>query len=301
MRWPGSAPGSGRAAWRLGYALPTMTSHTHPHIPSAEEMALLPAFPRLGLAQITLVKTASEARLAWGELRHQRVWGFDTESKPTFFKDQVSDGPHVLQLATADHAWVFQLDNAYLSAEVSHWLADPKYLKAGFGLGDDTKRLRRKFGVEPQGVVELNNLFRQRGYRREMGVKAAVAVLFGQCFAKSKKAATSNWSVPDLSESQLMYAANDAHAAACVYHALQALPMPTEHVHTHARPHAPAHPTAPAITHEEATAQPPAPAARPDGTPASVRPSTTGTYNRTGTTTPATPPAPLKLGGPRSV
>jgi ribonuclease D len=54
-----------------------------------------------------------------------------------------------------------------------------------------------------------------------MGVKGAVAVLFGQRFAKSKKAATSNWAVANLSESQVLYAANDAWAAGNVYAALQ--------------------------------------------------------------------------------
>jgi ribonuclease D len=62
-------------------------------------------------------------------------------------------------------------------------------------------------------VLELNHVFRERGYRKDMGVKGAVAVLFGQRFAKSKKAATSNWASPRLSEAQLLYAANDAWAA----------------------------------------------------------------------------------------
>jgi ribonuclease D len=47
-----------------------------------------------------------------------------------------------------------------------------------------------------------------------------VAVLFGQRFAKSKKAATSNWSARTLSESQILYAANDAWAARRVAQAL---------------------------------------------------------------------------------
>lgn len=198
----------------------TMKPHAKPHIPGNDEIALLPPFPRLGLEAITLVQTAGQARQAWQTLATEPVWGFDTESKPTFFKDQVSDGPHVLQLATTRHAWVIQLHDLECCAEVARWLADATHLKAGFGLGDDTKRLRRKLLVEPEGVVELNTLFHRQGYRREMGVKAAVAVLFGQAFAKSKKAATSNWSVPRLSESQLLYAANDAYAAACVHQAL---------------------------------------------------------------------------------
>jgi ribonuclease D len=68
--------------------------------------------------------------------------------------------------------------------------------------------------------LELNAVFHQRGYRKDMGVKGAVAVLFNQCFIKSKKAATSNWANAQLTEAQLIYAANDAYAAVRVYNAL---------------------------------------------------------------------------------
>lgn len=77
--------------------------------PDNDAIALLPAYPRLGLDGITRVANAEQAAQAWSTLRQHTVWGFDTESRPTFHKDQVSDGPHVLQLATADHAWVIQL------------------------------------------------------------------------------------------------------------------------------------------------------------------------------------------------
>jgi ribonuclease D len=100
-------------------------------------------------------------------------------------------------------------------------LARPGIAKAGFGLGDDRKRIIQKFGVEPAGILELNTIFKAQGYRKEMGVKGAVAVLFNQRFQKSKKAATSNWANLRLSESQLVYAANDAYAAYRVWEALQ--------------------------------------------------------------------------------
>jgi len=45
-------------------------------------------------------------------------------------------------------------------------------------------------------------------------------VLFNQRFMKSKKAATSNWANDTLTESQLLYAANDAYAAMRVWDAL---------------------------------------------------------------------------------
>ncbi|QCB45186.1 3'-5' exonuclease [Hydrogenophaga sp. PAMC20947] len=198
--------------------------HNQRHIPDADAIAALPEFPRLALGQITLVQSREQAREACAALRDHPALGFDTESKPTFFKDQVSEGPHVVQLASLRHAWIFQLHDPECREQVSQWLGEPGRALAGFGLGDDVKRIVHKLGVAPQGIVELNAWFRERGYRKEVGVKGAVAALFSQRFIKSKKAATSNWASRQLSEGQLIYAANDAYAAAWVYQALLDLP-----------------------------------------------------------------------------
>jgi ribonuclease D len=188
--------------------------------PDKEQIALLEPFDRLGLDRIRLVATAPQAHDAWSELATARAWGFDTESKPTFFKDQLSEGPHIVQLSTLDKAWVFQLHNLECRAVVADLLALRGVTKAGFGLGDDRKRIAAKLRVEPSDVLELNAVFRERGYRKDMGVKGAVAVLFNRRFIKSRKATTSNWANPRLSEAQLVYAANDAYAAVRVFHAL---------------------------------------------------------------------------------
>ena len=191
--------------------------------PSSEDIALLPLFDRLGMHRITLVNTGAQAQAAAARLQATSAWGFDTESKPTFRVGEVSTGPHVLQLATLDHAWVFQLHDADCCSVAAKLLALPGIAKAGFGLGDDKKRIRSKLGIEPEEIVEINTLFRQLGYRKELGVKSAVAVMFNERFIKSKKASTSNWALPSLNENQLIYAANDAYAAMRVYAALQAL------------------------------------------------------------------------------
>lgn len=194
-------------------------STVHP-TPDKDAIALLPPFARLGLDRITLVHTGAQAKDAFAQLSAASAWGFDTESKPTFKVGEVSDGPHIVQLATAERAWVFQLYDPTCRATVAQLMALPGISKAGFGLGDDRKRILRKFGVEPAGVLELNVIFRERGYRKDMGVKGAVAVLFNQRFIKSKKAATSNWANAQLTEAQLVYAANDAYAARVVFDAL---------------------------------------------------------------------------------
>lgn len=193
---------------------------THP-TPSKDQIALLAPFERLGLAQIHLVSTPTQARKACDALAAAPAWGFDTESRPTFVKHEASEGPHIVQLSTLEQAWVFQLHDIACRAMVAELLALAGVIKAGFGLGDDRKRIVSKLGVEPADVLELNTIFRQRGYRKDMGVKGAVAVLFNQRFIKSKKAATSNWANPRLTEAQLIYAANDAYAAIRVFHALQ--------------------------------------------------------------------------------
>lgn len=194
--------------------------HTTRPTPSKDEIALLQPFDRLGLDRIRLVSTAAEADAACAALAAQPHWGFDTESKPTFRKEELSDGPHIVQLATPEQAWVFQLHDPGCRARVAELLALQGAIKAGFGLGDDRKRISAKLGVEPADVLELNAVFRAQGYRKDMGVKGAVALLFNRRYLKSKKAATSNWANPRLTEAQLLYAANDAWAAIRVFHAL---------------------------------------------------------------------------------
>ncbi|MEO6624166.1 MAG: 3'-5' exonuclease [Burkholderiaceae bacterium] len=188
--------------------------------PSREQIAVLEPFERLAMAQIELVASAAQAEHALAALAGCAVLGFDTESKPTFQRHEVSNGPHIVQLSTAERAWIFELLDPRCREVVGQLLSAASITKAGFGLGDDRKRIISKLGVEPAAVLDLNAVFWRNGYRRDMGVKGAVAVVFNRRFIKSRKATTSNWANPRLSEAQLVYAANDAYAALRVYEAL---------------------------------------------------------------------------------
>lgn len=189
-------------------------------VPDKDAIAAMEAFDRLDLPHIELVVSGAQADAAWQALHSEPALGFDTESKPTFVRDEVSDGPHILQLSTATTGYVFQLTDPACRARVAQLLEAPHIVKAGFGLGDDKKRILHKLGVLPQSVLDLNHVFHQRGWRKDMGVKGAVAVLFQRRFIKSKKVATSNWAQPHLTPAQLVYAANDAYGAMRVYQAL---------------------------------------------------------------------------------
>ena len=188
--------------------------------PDKEQIALLEPFERLNLDQIHLVATPEQAARALQELDGVTVLGFDTESKPTFARNEASTGPHIVQLSTLDRAYIFQLEDAECRRAVALLLESDRVIKPGFGLGDDRRRIIHKLSVDPQGVLDLNTIFRERGYRKDMGVRAAVAVMFNKRFIKSRKATTSNWANARLQESQLIYAANDAYAALRVFLAL---------------------------------------------------------------------------------
>lgn len=194
--------------------------------PDKTLIAAMPPFPLLPLAAISLVQTPAQIEAAMAALKAAACVGFDTESKPTFHKGQTSNGPHLVQFATADQAWLFQTRVAGVQAAIAELLHDAALAKIGFGLANDTSQLAHKFGIHPQSLVDLDRNFRQLGYRNSVGAKGAIAILFGQRFIKSKRISTSNWALAQLSEQQMIYAANDAYAAIRVHEALRALPIP---------------------------------------------------------------------------
>ena len=191
-----------------------------PPLPTREEIALLDTFVGLELRDIEVVSTALQAEQALAALGALRVVGFDTESKPTFLKNEVSTGPHTVQLASLERAWVFQLHDPVCRAAAASLLASSALTKVGFGLAGDRTQIRHTLGIEPQAIVDLDTVFKRRGYRNSVGVKTAVAVVFGQRFVKSRKQTTSNWAGRQLTEAQVRYAANDAYAAMRVMDAL---------------------------------------------------------------------------------
>ena len=192
-----------------------------PVAPSKPEIAELPPFPVITLDRVKLVVTGRDADDALSAMRESRVLGFDTESKPTFNKGDVSTGPHVLQFATDSRVYVFQSFRPDSTDAICAILADATVAKVGFGLNDDISRASEKFALEPQNVVDLGRAFRRMGYHNTIGAKSAIAILFQQRVSKSKSVSTTNWSNHNLTEKQIIYAANDAHVALCTFRELE--------------------------------------------------------------------------------
>ena len=182
--------------------------------PDLEE--LLPPYDGIKLHEVRMVRSERDAAEALAALLASDALGFDTESKPTFAKGEVSTGPHLVQLATDDAAYLFQI-GASTSVDVLRAVLESHLiLKVGFGLSDDVRRLRSKLGIDANNVLDLSTALR-RGERNTLGAKTAVARFFGQRLQKSKKITTTNWALPRLTEKQILYAADDAHVALRIY------------------------------------------------------------------------------------
>jgi ribonuclease D len=194
------------------------SSKTPPHKDDIAEMEL---FDGLEMERVFVVTNQRQAGIALDELMSAGVVGFDTESKPTFRKGEISEGPHVLQFATMEKAFIFQSHLIESHPMIIDVLKSPALTKIGFGLGGDLHQISQRFGIRPAAIVDLDRTFRKLGYRNSIGAKTAVAMLFQRKLIKSKSITTSNWSLQELSDRQLIYAANDAYAAIRIFHALQ--------------------------------------------------------------------------------
>lgn len=177
---------------------------------------VLPPYQGIRLADVTLVQSPVQAAEALSALLAADVIGFDTESKPTFIKGEASSGPHLIQLATDDTAYLFQIGATPALDVLRAILESSAVLKVGFGLSDDLKRLRIKLGITTASVLDLSVALRG-GQRNDLGAKTAVAKFFGLRLQKSKKTSTTNWANARLSERQILYAADDAQVALRVY------------------------------------------------------------------------------------
>lgn len=189
--------------------------------PDRERIASLEPYEGLKMDRIFVVTCERQARMAVEELRAAEKVGFDTESKPTFRKGEKSMGPHVLQFATHEKAFIFLSHVTESHASIIELLVAPELTKIGFDLKGDLTQIANRFEVRPSSIIDLGRAFKKLGFNHTVGATSAVAMLFNRRLAKSKSVTTSNWAARELSERQLVYAANDAFVALKVFHELE--------------------------------------------------------------------------------
>lgn len=169
-----------------------------------EEINLLPIIRYTGATHV--VNEEAQLPSAMNTLRQFPILGFDTETKPSFRKGEYYL-PSLLQLATPDDVYVFQLQRIGPPAELWRLLADPAVTKAGVAVNDDIRELQQLQEFEPGGFIDLGDIARQAGLQTH-GLRNLSANLLG--FRLAKGAQRSNWGAHELTARQTTYAATDA-------------------------------------------------------------------------------------------
>lgn len=198
-----------------------MQPHSYLPRPSKQQIRDLPAFAGLKPENIHMLISGNDVAAACQILDQADVLGFDTESKPSFVANQSTGGPHLLQLATDKEAFLFSAALLEGNAHLAAIIQAEHILKVGFGLRSDRGPLQHKLGVALTPCVDLAKVVKSLGYKDQVGVQAAVAIVLKQYLPKSKHISTSNWARLPLSAAQIAYAANDAYASLCVYRQLR--------------------------------------------------------------------------------
>lgn len=190
-------------------------------LPSKEDIQKLPRFQNLTIKNIVVIGSLQQCQTIENEIKNADILGFDSESKPTFNKGEIQTGPHLIQLATTEKAYLFQV-SAEILLFLKPILENPDQIKVGFGLKNDAHLFRKK-GIEFKNIVDLSKCFSSFGIKNPVGIKNAMALLFQVNFPKSKTISTSNWARKSLTQPQIEYAAADAYAPVLIFKELQRL------------------------------------------------------------------------------
>ncbi|MDM1246164.1 3'-5' exonuclease domain-containing protein 2 [Acinetobacter sp. R933-2] len=190
-------------------------------LPSKEDIQKLPRFQNLTIKNIVVIGSLQQCQTIENEIKNAEILGFDSESKPTFNKGEIQTGPHLIQLATTEKAYLFQV-SAEILLFLKPILENPDQIKVGFGLKNDAHLFRKK-GIEFKNIVDLSKCFSSFGIKNPVGIKNAMALLFQVNFPKSKTISTSNWARKSLTQPQIEYAAADAYAPVLIFKELQRL------------------------------------------------------------------------------
>lgn len=163
--------------------------------------------------EVRLVESAHDLERAMADLREERVAGFDTETRPAFRAGE-SYLPALAQAASARAVYLFPLARHDCSAALRELLSSRHTVKAGVGLADDLKNLKKSFAFHEEAIVDLGRVAKAQGLGRT-GVRTLAGLFLGIRIPKGAK--TSNWAARRLTPQQIAYAATDAWVCREIY------------------------------------------------------------------------------------
>ncbi|HEV3008638.1 MAG TPA: 3'-5' exonuclease [Burkholderiales bacterium] len=178
---------------------------------SREEINELPI--RRYEGEVRVVSAERDLAPALADILQEPVVGFDTETRPAFRPGE-SYLPSLAQVATARAVYLFQVQHREVAAAVAQMLAAEHIVKAGVGLADDLKAMKKLIEFADQSIVDLGTVATKHGLK-QTGVRNLTGLFLGFRIPKGTK--TSNWARSQLTPQQIAYAATDAWACRELY------------------------------------------------------------------------------------
>jgi len=163
---------------------------------------------------VSVIDDIDSAEYAIEFLKNEEFIGFDTESRPAFKKGEVYP-ISLIQFATLDKAFLFQIDKTGFFDSLKELLENNKIKKIGIGIDADNKKLAElSAGIKTAGFIDLKKLAEEKGIVQS-GARALSARYLKHRITKS--AQRSNWANSVLTNKQIKYAATDAWICVKIY------------------------------------------------------------------------------------
>jgi len=162
---------------------------------------------------VRLVAAPRDLERAMHDIRQESVVGFDTETRPAFRPGE-SYLPSLVQFATANAVYLFQVQQGDYSGAMREVFSSEKIIKAGVSVSDDLRNLKKLFEFEERAVVDLGKVAKRHGLK-QTGVRNLAGMFLGTRIPKGAK--TTNWAARRLTPQQIAYAATDAWACRELY------------------------------------------------------------------------------------
>lgn len=164
---------------------------------------------------IILIDNLNDFDKYFNLLVKEKIWGFDTETRPSFKKGQSNQNfVSLLQLSSYERAILFRLNKLGFPEKLVNFLSDQNYLKVGLSIKDDLNSLKKITDFDHSGFVDLQNIVSDYGINEKSLRKLAAIVLQKRV---SKAQQLTNWDAESLSHKQLVYAATDAWTCREIY------------------------------------------------------------------------------------
>lgn len=167
--------------------------------------------------KVVVVSNVEQLTSALDELNKAAVIGFDTESKPTFYKGQYNPVA-MIQMAIPGKVFLIRISLTGFTQSLRDIFSNKRIVKTGISIRDDLKDLQRLAPFTPENVVDLNDIASEIGVMN-IGVRSLAGIFLGIRISKSQQ--TSNWERETLSDSQVAYAATDAWVCLEIYQKLE--------------------------------------------------------------------------------